>query len=1607
VVENEASTAQPTPAGYRKRSSVSSATTTALRRPTTLTLNPQSSHGGGSRSPSPGPRGESLGLQTIYQPAGSASLDIIFVHGLGGHSEKTWCKQHRPENFWPSLWLPQDPDVGKARIFTFGYNANFRSGSSKNMSNISDFSKELLYEMGLGRDEYGEGFEIGRVPIIFVAHSLGGLVVKKAYLLGQNDEKYKDIIRSISGIIFLATPHRGSNLAETLNRVLSVTFQYPKSFILELTKGSSTLEEVNEQFRHVAQKLEIISFYEKFETAVGPKKFMIVEKDSSILGYAGEVSRPLDADHHDVCKFSSPQDSNYLAVRNALKSLCERFRLKGTLAIGNQTSEEATEVQKLLAISQTPEEDFNSLRKRWLPGTCDWILQDKSIKMWLEDKPESRIAWFSAPPASGKSILSTHVITHLQELGHACQYFYFHSSDQDKRSISMLLRAIAFQMARDIPAFRRQVLEYSGVGLRLEKTDASVLWQKIYETILFKMELRSPVYWVIDALDEADSPRILLDLLHDISRSWTPIRVLIVSRKTEPLSNGFDRLAAATKVDFIHQGGHLHNTADIRHFAEKEVKFMRGSDELKQEVMRSILNRAQGNFLWVRLVLEDILSCDSELAIQEALEEIPDNMNILYQRMEQSIIDQPKNAKRILAKTLLEWSVCARRPLTLGELAQTLKSEHPEFLDLRRTILDVCRQFLVVDDESRVTLVHQTAREYLVKHSSQQLSIDVKETHGRLFMKTIAILLDPKLRPKITQGQNELLHTDPFVFYAATSWTYHLRQTAAASDQHLDILTKFFRGSSVLVWIQFLAWSSQLEMLVMCAKALTTFVKIRRQQNAHQNPLLHRLNDLELLDSWTIDLVKVVGKFSRHLLSNPGVIYNLIPALCPHESILYRQFSESASSKLIVSGMSFGTWDDNLARISLGNDEQAWHLACAGQYLAVLNSTGATKIWDSSVFTEILTLQHLEPVTAICFNQKGSKFVSYGMRSTKLWSIPSGELLKSAPNPSNCKAMTISFVEDDTKILIGSDDKIIRHLDTATVESGWEARDRTLLKDDALIEGTFINAPMYMSFNSDSTQIGVSYRGFPLSVWSTSETRLIGRCKRSKEFRADRARPSASWFAVDRFTWNPVTGHVIGCYKDGCVFKWHPVTDENQEAVSSADEVAASADGKLFATTSSNGTIKVWNFAFFSVVYQLSSGDLITGFTFSPDCKRFYDIRGSSINAWEPNSLIRLSENEEMLSDTVSEHRAPVSISHVSEESITPFEPVCALAAARRSTLYCAGNEEGTVTLLSTSGNIALHLASFSNFLSVDHLIWGEDGRHVVASDLSGDILVKRLLLPKSAKGKTEVQSMASPKIQLESRTIHQMLLKGDSKLLLICSQDRGDIWSLQEETMHCSQLLQDDVTRIWLNHPYRDDTLLAFGGSDVKMFRWTDLKEIARLRYGDSGSSPDTSDDSGLSLTGLKLNQMPDLGLPKLFATGAMRTQDLKHVLVKLSEGTTLRTPSDRFLVFKDSAFKLDSAVDLPYLPVPDEITASVNIALGVLPGSRLVFLDHDLWVCTYRLGFNNDNAALTLHFFIPRDWVSTEGLTQCCILEDGTFLCPRDGEVAVLKSDIGITDF
>src|SRR4051812_33961447 len=95
---------------------------------------------------------------------------LVAIHGLNGDAYKTWTDGER---LWLQDYLPSAfPD---ARIFTYGYNSKIAfSGSA---SNVKHYAITLLHRLHARRRDFSDE---GKRPIIFICHSLGGIVLKKA-----------------------------------------------------------------------------------------------------------------------------------------------------------------------------------------------------------------------------------------------------------------------------------------------------------------------------------------------------------------------------------------------------------------------------------------------------------------------------------------------------------------------------------------------------------------------------------------------------------------------------------------------------------------------------------------------------------------------------------------------------------------------------------------------------------------------------------------------------------------------------------------------------------------------------------------------------------------------------------------------------------------------------------------------------------------------------------------------------------------------------------------------------------------------------------------------------------------------------------------------------------------------------------------------------------------------------------------------------------------------------------------------------------------------------------------------------------------------------------
>lgn len=322
---------------------------------------------------------------------------------------------------------------------------------------------------------------------------------------------------------------------------------------------------------------------------------MILKKDTSTLGYPGETSKGMSADHHNVCKYDSPTDPNYISIRDVLSSIINKILSPSQNQSSPSSDQKSThDLRSLLSITELPDGDYSFFRDQWADGTSDWLLHEKLYLKWAQPTDStSHILWLSGGPAAGKSVLSSFVINHLVEHGHCCQYFFVRFGNQKKRNLSFLLRSLAYQLGKVDPVILEKIVSLTSEVIEFEVATVRTIWERIFKSIVFKTRSNRPIYWIIDGIDEATDPSGLIKHFSEVSVSEAPIRVLLVSRKSHSIVAAIERLPKSVYLGSIDIEDH---GADLSSYIRQELNLVQ-SVQYREEIIERLLERAQNNFL--------------------------------------------------------------------------------------------------------------------------------------------------------------------------------------------------------------------------------------------------------------------------------------------------------------------------------------------------------------------------------------------------------------------------------------------------------------------------------------------------------------------------------------------------------------------------------------------------------------------------------------------------------------------------------------------------------------------------------------------------------------------------------------------------------------------------------------------------------------------------------------------------------------------------------------------------------------------------------------------------------------------------------------------------
>ncbi|KAK4650756.1 hypothetical protein QC762_0113320 [Podospora pseudocomata] len=665
-----------------------------------------------------------IGLTVIYEPEGEANLDVVFVHGFTGHPVRTWThnggserldqasepppkarkvnifsrpheqKKSTPSSasvYWPQDLLPKN--LPHARVATFGYDTNIRHrhvGPMLNKSTIYDMAKDFLYRLEALRRSNSSR------PLLFIAHSLGGIMVKEALRQAYNNQnrhiQLRQTFDSTIGILFFGTPHGGADprglVVGIIERLAKGLGFEANQHVLNTLLPDSECRQLRDEFNPVLQDQNWIIYSFQEGLALSGLGQRVVENSSSCLNFPKtEMTISIGKDHREMCVY----DPQYQKVAAALDRIAEQVSVSpSTSDVGLPASfpDEQEPPEAISLDHQSIQTLLDSLRFEQIDSrqesirvahknTCVWVTKTREYKDWLDiNKMEDHhgFLWMRGKAGSGKSTLIKSTLRSFQNSksskGTTVIHFFFNARGAElEKTTRGMYRALLVQLLeilqKKMPHFQRDVFRSAAIktwNVREGREWSVAILEELFENAILSIG-QEEVTCFIDALDECDDEQVepMIRLFERIGEQVVSnglrFRIFFSSRPYPDIS-----LDTCLNLLLDGQEGHVR---DIKTYIQKELRA--GDQQTKDQ----LLLRASGIFMWTVLVV-DILNKEKRKGtpnhlVTKKLKKIPGDLWELFK----SILnrDQEDKDQLLLCIQLLLFT---RKPLGPEEFYHAL-----------------------------------------------------------------------------------------------------------------------------------------------------------------------------------------------------------------------------------------------------------------------------------------------------------------------------------------------------------------------------------------------------------------------------------------------------------------------------------------------------------------------------------------------------------------------------------------------------------------------------------------------------------------------------------------------------------------------------------------------------------------------------------------------------------------------------------------------------------------------------------------------------------------------------------------------------------------------
>ncbi|KAL7956799.1 hypothetical protein V8C34DRAFT_325818 [Trichoderma compactum] len=975
--------------------------------------------------------GRSVGLEFLSDERDNdhVKYEIIAVHGLGASPEHTWtCKPsskskagdtQKPVHLLKDL-LMKDDRFSDARILHFAYNSDWLIDAC--FESARDIGLRLIESLIEHRKVHP------RLPLIFVGHSFGGIVIKEA--LSSDPKDSQRIVEDTCGIIFLGTPHLGSPVAgfgATLayltgflgsNTGLLLLLRSNGEMLVNLSiKFQSCLEK---KYQDLDKKTKIVSICEQKPTYLLNWLYagLIVPLASATFGTNFMEVFKVDKDHSGLNKCPNSEDPLYKVLASQLN------KIRPTSPPKINTLQQAL-LDRLISVTATDAEfhprldEYGRGHSECLPQTREGILKD--ICDWLDDSTSSQkhLYWLQGKAGTGKSTIARTIVSRMAGQNCIAANFFFKRGEGDRAKLKRFFTTLAAQLVRQWPSFAKAVQDALESDPSLPEQDPRIQFKKFIQEPMQRLEHNKSKFIIIivDAHDECDSSEDLTGLIQQHTQSqdghFTQVLVkcFLTSRLDHRTQSSFNSISEERcEKKELEKATSATIKRDIERYLRVELEKINGlldpftsgdpwSNPSNMEILKKLTERASPLFEFAaaacRFIRQTTLTGEPRDLLNDILEsQTSGDLDMVYESILKRRFYNLKGQYHAKAKRQFQDVVgsvisladsvgvrCLALLIDLSEPAVRKELQHFE------SVLIVPTK---KDNESSVRLFHESFRDFLLgPETGEEFKIDSIKAHGILASRCLHILrgsLQENVCKLKTPGTHRTDVADETinkflpqeVQYACRFWIFHVKRSQSFikdRDDDRDDDWYSFLLSHFLHWLEALSLLGRTSESASLVKELKTTV--------------HPSDGVQV-KAFLEDAERLILSFRHIIDAAPLQLYSSVLTFAPAKSLVRENF-DAYRAKWISRIPNVGyQWSPCLQTL-----EDHVNAACCVSFssdgiLASTDKGNIIKVWDPIAGTCLQTFfidAHWNHwIIAMAFSKAG-KLACMEVGSLSVWDI--------------------------------------------------------------------------------------------------------------------------------------------------------------------------------------------------------------------------------------------------------------------------------------------------------------------------------------------------------------------------------------------------------------------------------------------------------------------------------------------------------------------------------------------------------------------------------------------------------------------------------------------